>query len=128
MKYKILIVDDEPGIRDFLRTFFQEKGYEVITVGDGESALSLIKKEDPHLMLLDLKMPSMDGEDVLKQAIRLKRDLKVVIITAMEDRKMRRYARRLGVLGYILKPFSLTYLHEVIAQGMPQSPEEDTLD
>ncbi|MBN1794503.1 MAG: response regulator [Candidatus Omnitrophica bacterium] len=114
MARKILILDDEEGIRDFLGTFFRDKGYTVYAAEEGSVALAIIEKESPHLMLLDLKMPSMGGMDVFRQAKRLKRDIQVIIITAMDDRRMRRYARRLGVIEYILKPFSLSYLNDLI--------------
>ncbi len=61
MREKVLVVDDEFEIRDVLSNFLTEKGYEVILASNGEEAIELAEKENPHVILLDVKMPGIDG-------------------------------------------------------------------
>ena len=107
---KMLIVDDEIEICDFLKNFFTEKDYKVSIAINGEEALEEIKKNSPQVLLLDIRMPGLSGLDVLKQARELNKDLKVIMITAVENKEMMQLARKLGASDYITKPFSLNYL------------------
>jgi CheY-like chemotaxis protein len=79
-KIRILVVDDEKVIRDGCRRILADNEYEVICVENGEEALSLLEKEPVDVMLLDLKMPVMSGEEVLEQTYRLYPDIPVIII------------------------------------------------
>ena len=111
---KLLVVDDELGICDFLRGFFTERGYEVFVANRGEVALEIIWKEKPEMILLDISMPGMSGIEVLRQVKEIQPDCKVIMVTAIENDEMISLAMQYGALDYIIKPFSLEYLEKIV--------------
>lgn len=109
MRRKILVVDDEEDIRRFLGTVLKEKGYEVLLAAEGEEALELAGREQPHLVLLDIMMPAMDGWEVLR---RLKADavtaeIPVALVSARTEARARALAEGARVVDFVEKPFSL---------------------
>jgi DNA-binding NtrC family response regulator len=111
---RILVVDDEAVIRDVLYRFLKLKGFEVVVAANGMEALAKIKQERPHLMLLDLRMPGMDGLQVLKAAREIDREIAVMMITANNDLDLARKTMELGACDYIIKPFHLEYLRTTV--------------
>lgn len=107
---KMLVVDDEIEICDFLKTFFEDRSYKVLTALDGETALRVIEQEKPSIVLLDIKMPGLDGMEVLKRIKTFHPATKVIMVTAIETRDKIDEATRLGADNYITKPLSLEYL------------------
>lgn len=110
MMTKMLVVDDEIEICDFLKTFFEERNYKVFTAMTGESAIRLVDQESPAIVLLDIKMPGIDGIEVLKRIKTFHPETKVIMVTAIETRDKIDEATRLGADNYITKPLSLEYL------------------
>ncbi|MCM8800541.1 MAG: response regulator [Candidatus Omnitrophica bacterium] len=114
-KTKILVVDDEKSIRDFLRLFLKKKGYtNVRTVENGQEALKAIQKEEFNLVLLDVKLPGMDGIELLRQIKKINKDTAVIMITGYPDEKKVKEAMQEGAYDYIIKPFDLFYLELVL--------------
>lgn len=111
---KLLVVDDEKDVCDFVKNFLEERGYEVMTASNGDEALTIAKKEHPALVLLDIKMQGMDGLAALKHLREIDRNQKVVMVTALEDRDKMDEARRLGACEYITKPLILDHLEDVV--------------
>ena len=111
---KILIVDDEEGIRKFLAEFFNRKGFKTIEAHNGEKAIELTKKEKPSVILLDFNMPGMDGIMTLKRIREIDPDVGVVMATSMQDEQIAQEASALGSYHYVLKPFDLKYLELVV--------------
>jgi two-component system, response regulator, stage 0 sporulation protein F len=113
---KILIVDDEHDICEFVRNFFEERGYTVFTALNGEEALSIAKKEAPELdlVLLDIKMKGMDGVATLKHLKEIDKTLKVMMVTALDDQDKINEAYRLGACHYITKPLVLEHLEDAV--------------
>lgn len=107
---KIMVVDDEREICAFLKSFFEERLYEVTTALSGEEALKKIEKERPQVVLLDLKMPGKDGIEVLKELKQRYPKIKVIMVTAVETSDKIELAIKLGADNYITKPLSLEYL------------------
>jgi len=81
-KNKILIVDDEAIIRDSLRDWLTDAGYEVLTAGNGVEGLELVRKEKPGVAVIDLVLPGSDGLDLLRKAKQIQPGIQVIIITA----------------------------------------------
>lgn len=111
IKNKILIVDDDESVNDFLMKFLQRKGYPAVqSVNTGKDALELIKKEDIKLVLLDIKLPDMNGIEILSKIKEVKKDVDVVMITGFPEEETAKEALKLGAYDYIMKPFDLAYL------------------
>lgn len=125
MKKRLLIVDDEPEICEFLQSFFQDRNYEVETAYSGEDALLRAEKKRPHIVLLDISMPGIGGMKALKEFKTKHVGVKVIMVTAVETREKIEEAIRLGADNYITKPLSLEYLekdvHEKINNLVEQS-------
>jgi two-component system alkaline phosphatase synthesis response regulator PhoP len=103
---KILIVDDEPDILDFLRYNLQKEGYTVVTASDGRMALTVAQQERPHLILLDIMMPELDGVETCRM-LRLKKEFKevpIAFLTARDEDFTQITALDAGGDDYITKP------------------------
>lgn len=103
---RILIVDDEEIMRESLTDWLKEDGYEVLAVEDGFKALEAVQKEPFSVILVDLKMPKMDGLEVLREVKRLGFDIPVIIITAYATVDTAVAAMKEGAYDYIIKPFN----------------------
>ena len=102
---KILIVDDDKDMRDILSSLISSEGYETITAGDGRKALKEISAHSPDLVLLDIRLPEMDGMKVLEEIKKIDKNLPVIMLTAYEDVKGAVQAMKSGAVDYITKPF-----------------------
>lgn len=111
---KLLIVDDEKGLCSYLKDFFKPRGYEVFTATNGQDALSIVGKESPELVFLDIHMPGMDGLEVLRQIKEASKQTKVIMITVIEDADTREKAKVFGADEFIKKPFTTNYLEDVV--------------
>jgi nucleotide-binding universal stress UspA family protein len=104
-KYKILVVDDELSLRDSLKEWLEEEGFTTGMAGSGQQALDMLTKEDYHLMLTDIKMPGMDGVELLHRAKKDNPDLGVVMMTAYATIDTAVDAMKIGAHDYLIKPF-----------------------
>ncbi len=105
----ILIVDDEPAIRRFLRTSLAAQDYAVVEAENGAAALAAVAREKPDLMILDLGLPDLDGAEVIRR-IRPGNDLPIVILSVRDDERGKVEALDLGADDYITKPFGMEEL------------------
>jgi DNA-binding NtrC family response regulator len=101
---RILIADDEPGVRESLAEVFREEGYEVLQAADGSEAIALIEKHDLDVVISDLKMPGADGLEVLQRAREVSPQVLVLIMTAHATVDSAVAALRRGAHDYFLKP------------------------
>ena len=115
---KILVVDDEIEICDFLIDFLILKGYEVYTASDGYTAINRVKKLTPRLVLLDIVMPEINGVKVLKEIKRLNPGIKVIMVTATPEYQMIIECIDLGADDYIQKPIDLNHVENLVAYAM----------
>ena len=110
---KILVADDEDAIREVLEKFFTEKNYKVETARTGREAIEKLDSYKPDILLLDLKMPDMNGEAVLKHMDEKGIEAGVIIITGhpgtLKDKKLLD-----KTYDYIVKPFDLDYLNSTV--------------
>jgi DNA-binding NtrC family response regulator len=113
LQAKILIVDDDPDIRRILQDRLESLGHEVINAENGREALNRITQDSPHLMLLDLQMPGMDGMQLLKN-LKGNCDFPVIVITAFGTIEKAVEAMKEGAVDFITKPFSADHLDLVI--------------
>ena len=112
MKPRILVIDDEAAIRDSLRMILEYEHYEFLGASNGPEGLAQVQRERPDLVLLDIKMPGMDGMEVLRKLRELDDTLPVVIISGFG---FEWEAELMGAQGYIGKPFESQELEATIA-------------
>jgi DNA-binding NtrC family response regulator len=111
---KILVIDDEQGIRDLLDTLLRRKGYDVELAESGRQGLECFRRERPDVLVLDLKMPEMDGLTVLRQIRSLDPRMPVIILTGAGTAEAEQQVRALGVTEYVEKEFSLHRLGDAL--------------
>lgn len=109
MKYRVLLVEDDKIIHNTIRNFLLQDGYEIESAFTGEHALELFNSFEFHLVLLDLMLPQISGEMVLKR-IRTKSQVLVIVISALSDELTQQIAYEEKVDDYITKPFSMKIL------------------
>lgn len=111
---KILVVDDEIDICDFVKNFFEVRGFQVFTALNGSDGLRILRKEKPDIMLLDIRMKEVDGIETLKKTRDFDKNVKVIMITAVEGQDKMEAARKLGAHKYITKPLVLEELETAV--------------
>ena len=104
---RVLVVDDEPSIRDLLKKTLTLADYDVDTAPDGGTALGMLRSSEYDLLVVDLKMPGIDGLALIRQARQLRSDLPVIIVTGFSSESSAIEALNLGVASYLLKPFGV---------------------
>lgn len=113
-KESILIVDDDADMRRLLREYFLLNGFISDEASSGEQALVFVKKHQPHIVLLDVIMPGMDGLATLKKIRELSPRTEVVMATGIKDENLAQKAMNSGAYGYVVKPFELDYLDRLL--------------
>ncbi len=111
---KIIVVDDEPDVTQFAKRFFERRKIQVLTASGGVEALRIIEKEKPDLALLDITMEEMSGLEVLKKLREKGNDMKVIMVTGLENEQTINEANSWGVRGYIHKPLILEELEKIV--------------
>jgi heterodisulfide reductase subunit A len=111
---QILVVDDEAIVRESIRDWLKDAGYQVSVAESGEEALKMIQKQNFGVMILDLRLPGINGIDVLKKAKTLKPDIKSIVITAYPTMLTQEEATKLGAIDYLVKPIFPDKLEELI--------------
>ncbi len=114
---RVLIIDDEPNVRLVFRTTLETAGYLVAEAGDGAAALAELARSPAHVILLDLKMPVLDGMNTLRQLRDLGEKTAVVVVTAHGNVPDAVEAMKLGAVDFIPKPVSPATLREVVARA-----------
>jgi two-component system, response regulator PdtaR len=126
--WRIIIADDESLIRLDLREMLTHLGYDVIAeAGDGRTAMDLARKLRPDLLIMDIKMPEVDGIAAAEELTR-ERIAPVVLLTAYSDQGLVERARMAGVVGYVVKPFREAELMPVIELSRARFDEFRTLE
>ncbi len=106
---RILLVDDEPSIQKMLVHALEREGFGVHAVGDGEEALEAFTSYEPHLIILDIMLPKLDGTEVCRR-IRARSDVPIIMLTARDDEIDRVVGLELGADDYVTKPFAVREL------------------
>jgi len=127
LKLKILVVDDEKDVLNMLSAFFTNKGYDLFTAPNGETAFDILEKKHPDVVLLDMRMPNIDGVQVLSHIKAHYFDIKVIVLTTF-DAEYAKKVEELGADAFLSKPFSVTALSDIIEyivtkQALPQKEE-----
>ena len=126
---RILIVDDDKAICDFMQSLLEKDGFIVKTLSDPTLVEDEVRQGDYHVLILDLMMPKMDGIEVLKKIRAVDSDIAVVIFTAHPNLDSAVASMKLDAVDYIKKPFNVDEFREVLARvmkkkGLARTPEE----
>lgn len=122
-KKRILAVDDDGLVRRSLELLLSEAGYEPVVVGSGQEALAILGQKHFDLLITDIRMPGMDGLQVI-QAVRdyccemKKRPIPEIVLTAYNDEHVKESAERLGVREFLMKPFKLDEFLRVLEKHL----------
>lgn len=117
---KILVIDDEPGVCDILKKILEQEKYTVFMATSGARALNLLKKESVELILLDIKMPRMDGIKFLQALRKKNKNVVVIVLTAHATLGTAREAMELGAYDYITKPFDAHFVINMVKEGLEE--------
>ncbi len=118
---RILVVDDELSMREFLEIMLKKEGYQVETAVGGEDALVLLDNHSYHLIICDMMMPRVDGMQVLKRAKSLDRDTPVIMVTAFASTENAVQAMKIGAYDYITKPFKVDEITLTISKALEKA-------
>jgi len=113
-KRKVLIVDDQLGIRILLEEVFKMEGYITFQAPNGKKALEIIQEQSIDMVLLDMKIPGMDGLEILKRIKSVSSNIKVIMMTAYGELDVIKETTELGALMHFTKPFDIDELKEAV--------------
>jgi two-component system response regulator (stage 0 sporulation protein F) len=119
MPGKILIVDDQFGIRILLNEVLHKEGYDTFQAANGIQALEVLNNHSPDLVLLDMKIPGMDGIEILKRMKVVDPDIRVIIMTAYGELDMIQEAKDLGAMTHFAKPFDIDDIRKAVREYLP---------
>jgi CitB family two-component system response regulator MalR len=111
---KVLVVDDDPFVLDFLKSFFENLKHDVTLVDNPADAMKKLVVEQPDLVLLDIMLPGKDGLVLLKEMKEIDKDVSIAMITAYKDAERVIEAFRLGAMDCLLKPFNVDYIKDTV--------------
>ncbi|MBM7095560.1 MULTISPECIES: response regulator [Alteribacter] len=118
MKKKLLIVDDQYGIRVLLHEVFEKDGFDTYDASNGKQALSIVRDKNPDLVLLDMKIPGMDGLEILREMKKMGVETNVIMMTAYGELEMINEAKKLGALAHFAKPFDIDEVREKVKEHL----------
>ena len=120
----VLIVDDEPIVRESIKDWLKDAGYQVAAVESGEEALEIIEKQDFSVMVLDIRLPGKTGMTVLKEIKAQRPWIKSIIITAYPSAETTTEATKLGAVDYLIKPVAPDDLERLIRETLLKCESE----
>lgn len=111
---KLLVVDDEEDVCQFVKSFFENRRLKVFTALNGKDALDIVKRESPNIALIDVKMPGIDGITLFRKIKELDVQMDTIMVSAVDSMQVIEKAKALGAKQYITKPLVLEELEEVV--------------
>lgn len=118
MSKKLLVIDDEPSVLDMIRGHFSLRGFEVLTADDGITGIQVCQHVRPDVIILDLKMKEMDGDEALPELRRLAPNARIYVVSAYQDEITEKRVAGLGVDACFEKPVSIIELQHTIQQAL----------
>jgi DNA-binding response OmpR family regulator len=127
----VLVVDDEPAVRDVVVRYLEREGYRALQAGDGAGARTVLETQSPNLVILDLMLPGVDGLALCRE-IRARSELPVIIITALGEETDRLAGLEVGADDYVTKPFSprelVARVKAVLRRATPHEPAPERIE
>jgi DNA-binding NtrC family response regulator len=121
----VLIVDDEPIVRESIGDWLKDAGYHVYTAESGEEALSLVEKQDFSVIIIDVRLPGKTGIKVLTEIKQQKPQIKSIVITAYPSAELAAEARKLGAIDYLIKPVNPDDLERLIRDTLHEYEKQE---
>jgi two-component system response regulator AtoC len=121
MTFKILVIDDEPILRESLEMALKASHYEVVTARTGEEGLNLFHRESPDLLLLDHWLPGINGDEVLRRIKEENPEVPVIIMTAQGSIELAVQSMKMGALDFLVKPFELEQVESLVERGLERA-------
>lgn len=116
MKNRVLVVDDQKGIRRLLEELFTKEGYAVSLANDGRDCVEKVKLSVPDIILMDMKMPNMNGLEASREVIRYNANIPIIMMTAYGEMEVVQKALEAGVRKYVTKPFDIIELRNMVKE------------
>jgi sulfite reductase subunit B len=126
-KHRVLIVDDEAIVRESIKDWLKDAGYDVATAETGEEALDMVEKQDFSVMVLDIRLPGLTGIRVLEEVKAQRPWIKSIIITAYPSEETTAEAKKLGAIDYLIKPLAPDDLEKLIRETLESMGKEPTV-
>ncbi len=126
-KHSVLIVDDEPIVRESIRDWLKDAGYHVATAESGEEALKMVETQDFSVMILDVRLPGQSGIAVLREIKTQRPWIKSIIITAYPSTELAVEAMKLGAIDYLIKPVIPDELENLVRETIDSVSKEPTV-
>lgn len=123
----VLVIDDQPGIRRLLTEVLTEEGYTVFTAINGIEGVNKAKEVQPDVILMDMKMPGMDGIETLREIKRLDQGEAIIMMTAYGELDLINQARELGAYGYVTKPFDILSLCRMLEGSRSEKSDQQLM-
>ncbi|MBC7230854.1 MAG: response regulator [Actinobacteria bacterium] len=120
---KLLIVDDNEGVRHLVARWLERAGFEVREAGDGEEAVEMIRRDTPDIVLADIRMPKLDGIELARIVKSEHPGVKIILMTAYSSPQTIAQARREGVDDYLEKPFTKDQVERIAREALAASRE-----
>ena len=127
-KRKILLVEDETLLREALKEWLEDDGYNVEVAQSGEEALEKVKHEEFGIVVLDLRLPGIDGLHAFEEVQDIKPGTKGVIITAYPSHETQERAKEIGLIDYLPKPFKIEDLEKIISGALEELHQKESKD
>lgn len=121
----VLVVDDQPGIRRLLTEVLNDNGFTVATATNGYEGIKKAEELNPGVILIDMKMPGMDGIEALRELKKLGQSQKAIVMTAYGELDLVNEAKDIGAYAYITKPFDIVALCSMVNEIMFSEPPSD---
>jgi two-component system response regulator AtoC len=125
---RLLVIDDEVFVRDLLDDFFGKLGFQVVVAADGPEGIDAFQNTEFHAVLVDLKMPGMSGTETLRELRAIRVSVPVIIMTGYPTIDSSIEALRLGAYDYIIKPFKLQELRELVERAIKEQELHTEID
>jgi DNA-binding response OmpR family regulator len=121
---RVLVVDDEPSVHEVVRAYLEREGFVVLSASDGREGLRMAEERRPALIVLDLMLPDLSGEDIVRE-VRRRSDVPILMLTARSGEDDRVFGLELGADDYLTKPFSPRELVARIKAVLRRAPDND---
>ena len=122
---KVLVIDDEPSIVDLFTEYLNGQGFDVISAGGGEEGLDRLRLDGPDIVLLDMRMPGLDGLETLRRIRKINMGVPVLMISGNDDIAAAKEAIALGAFDYTLKPVDFNYLGRALDKMLASAPSSE---